>query len=457
MATVTLLCLSLSLPGSAFATDPVITAIQQGPTSSMALDANGTLWYWGSNFAGESGSIGNNSNPESLYVAYPVIVKNVSGIESMCSGGHFCVALDRNHTLWTWGTGIFGTLGRDFDNSMSLSYSTPGAIRSIPNVTALSVGNEFVAVLTDDNTVWTWGNHYYGQLGNGTNITCTEELLPSISRTNPDRISYLENVTSISCGPYNVIALTRDGRVWVWGSTNVYLLGAYGKRNYGQLIGQQGTAVPIPIDGIGQASSASIGHGFAVILKDDGMVWGWGSNSHGELGTSDYSETYYPAIIPGVHSITQIITGDYHVLALDDTGAVWSWGSNRYGQLGDGTTTNRYAPVKLNLPRIKAISAKGYNSMALDEDGGVWAWGSNTYGQLGNGERGNRFVDDYPYSSVPRKVIFDRNTLLNKTMNVSSGQTVGGSQTTSGFEVLSAIGALAMITTISGYLRKRDH
>lgn len=422
----------------------------------MALDENGSLWYWGSNYAGESGSIGNNSDPESLYVVYPVVVENISGIERMGSGNFFCAALDRNRTILTWGAGISGTLGRDFDKNIPLSSSTPGAIPGMINITELSVGNEFVAVLTDDGTVWTWGNDYYGQLGNGTNITCTEDLLPSIGRSYPDRVCGLENVTSISAGPHNVIVTTDDGHVWVWGSTNVYLLGEYGKRNYGSLIRYHGIATPIPIEGIDHAASVTAGDSFAVTLKTDGTVWTWGSNTNGELGNSKSAGAYYPAIVPGLNNITQISAGDRHVLVLQDDGTVRSWGSNQYGQIGDGTTTNRYSPVKLNLPRIKAISAKGYNSMALDENGDVWVWGYNTYGELGNGERGNRFVNDYIYSSIPGKVVFDRNDTQNLTTNLSYSGVENNAQPATGFGVISALGAFAMIVAIYGCLRKRN-
>lgn len=43
-------------------------------------------------------------------------------------------------------------------------------------------------------------------------------------------------------------------------------------------------------------------------------------------------------------------------MALKSDGTVWGWGSNTYGQLGDGTTTARSKPVKINLTYMAAVS-----------------------------------------------------------------------------------------------------
>lgn len=391
-----LLILAMATPVSASA--PEITAIKQGLTSGMALDENSVLWYWGSNFLGESGEDGDIT--ASYYEVTPVKVDGIRDAVSMDGGTYFSVVLDKNHAVWTWGDGQWGGLGRNYSHGDSSTHSpTPRLVPGMTGVKMVSTGSMFCSVLLDNGTVWTWGYNSDGQLGDGKKIILPHDQ--EYFRPYPDIVAGLNNVKYIATGPNNVIAITIDGKLWVWGATNVLLPGDYGKRNYQSLITTGGMSTPINIDGIRDVESVGVGEHSAVALKDDGTVWTWGANHFGQLGNSESEYAYDPAVVPGLSNIIQISAGDRHVLALGDDGIVWSWGYNQYGQIGDGTATDRYTPVKLDLPKITAISAKGYNSMALDENGVVWTWGYNQFGQLGNGKQG-----DGVYSPVPGKVIF---------------------------------------------------
>ncbi|MDP8218712.1 MAG: RCC1 domain-containing protein [Candidatus Theseobacter exili] len=48
-------------------------------------------------------------------------------------------------------------------------------------------------------------------------------------------------------------------------------------------------------------------------------------------------------------SAPQITAGSVHTVVLKNDGTVWAWGSNSYGQLGDGTTSNRNTPVRVKI------------------------------------------------------------------------------------------------------------
>jgi alpha-tubulin suppressor-like RCC1 family protein len=71
-------------------------------------------------------------------------------------------------------------------------------------------------------------------------------------------------------------------------------------------------------------------------------------------------------------------------------GQVWAWGENDHGELGDGTTTPSHAAPELidpsDLVDIVAVSASYNSSFALSGDGSIWAWGSNPLGVLGIGD-----------------------------------------------------------------------
>lgn len=132
-------------------------------------------------------------------------------------------------------------------------------------------------------------------------------------------------------------------------------------------------------------------------LTNDGTVYSWGYNGHGELGNGGKAATT-PMQIPDLTDVKEIVTGYYHTLVLKTDGTVWSWGMNRYGQLGYGlmsTSTSsvnykKTTPIQVKLDAenfltdIVDIGANYETSYALTSTGKVYAWGFNTNGQIGN-------------------------------------------------------------------------
>jgi len=91
---------------------------------------------------------------------------------------------------------------------------------------------------------------------------------------------------------------------------------------------------------------------------------------------------------PAFRTEPMVSAGVWHTAALRNDGTVWTWGWNEHGQLGDGTTTNRHTPVQVqNLTNVTAISTNSFHTVALRNDGTVWAWGA---GQLGDGTTTDR-------------------------------------------------------------------
>ena len=60
--------------------------------------------------------------------------------------------------------------------------------------------------LRSDGTVWTWGDNFSGQLGNGTS--------GDLDYTVPVQVRNLNHVVAIARGERHVLALRDDGTVW---------------------------------------------------------------------------------------------------------------------------------------------------------------------------------------------------------------------------------------------------
>jgi alpha-tubulin suppressor-like RCC1 family protein len=123
-----------------------------------------------------------------------------------------------------------------------------------------------------------------------------------------------------------------------------------------------------------------------LVIKPDGTVWSWGSNSYGQLGNGTTTASNVQVQVSGLTDIVSVAAGTYHSMALKSDGTVWAWGYNNKSQLGDGATANRTVPAQVSgLSGVASIGAGEANSYAVKSDGTVWAWGNNAKSQLGDG------------------------------------------------------------------------
>jgi alpha-tubulin suppressor-like RCC1 family protein len=137
----------------------------------------------------------------------------------------------------------------------------------------------------------------------------------------------------------------------------------------------------------------SAGNGHALVLMDDGTVWGLGSGGYGELGNNISTEpnpAYYsikPIRIDGLTNIMQVTAGSWHSAALKDDGTMYIWGSDFdtwYGDFQSYWASHSIPTPVSGLNNVKAIEGSGSNIIALCENGTLWIWGANNEGHIGN-------------------------------------------------------------------------
>ncbi len=134
----------------------------------------------------------------------------------------------------------------------------------------------------------------------------------------------------------------------------------------------------------GQTRKLATGQNHSLAVRDDGTVWGWGSNTVGQLGTGTFTNSASPIQVLGLSDVRAVEAAGRSSFALKTDGTVWAWGNNGSGELGDGTTIDRATPVRvLNMTDVKAVCSSGVNSFAVKNDGTLWGWGStSSYYQL---------------------------------------------------------------------------
>jgi alpha-tubulin suppressor-like RCC1 family protein len=348
-----------------------LVKLAAGTSHSLALAASGRIFAWGDN---TSGRLGNGSTTASNV---PVEV-NANGllagktVAAISAGGSHSLTLTSDGKVAAWGSNSSGQLGSGGSSSGSatpVAVSISGALAG-KTVTAIAAGQAHSVALLSDGTLTAWGLNSSGQLGTGTTTTAT---LPVEVLANGALAS--KTVVGIAAGSGHTLALTADGRVYSWGSNQ------YGQLGIGSSFPSSSNS-PVAVLGSGLiegkavvAISAGTSHSMAV--TSDGKVYVWGAGSSGQLGTGATSNSYAPVAVStaGVlagKSIVAIAAGGGHSLALDSNGLGYAWGSNSSGQLGHNSAViGSFSPVSLSMlgavgsRPLTVIAAGGSHSLAI--------------------------------------------------------------------------------------------
>jgi alpha-tubulin suppressor-like RCC1 family protein len=228
-------------------------------------------------------------------------------------------------------------------------------------------------ILRSNGELWGYGSNPSGVvMGTSTSSTTGEPTRVA----SPSLWSYMASASHIPTVGYNtLLGIKSDGTLWGWGVNS-----------HGQ-IGNGTTATSTSFLQVGVATwtKVSIGYGHSIGIKTDGSIWGWGLNTYGQVGDGSVTNRTSPVQV-NAGSWIDISAGTHHKLAVKSDGTLWGWGYNTYGQVGDGTTTNRTSPVQVAITDVVRCYAGHQNSLALKSDGTLWGWGS----RCGNGLANNQ-------------------------------------------------------------------
>jgi alpha-tubulin suppressor-like RCC1 family protein len=186
--------------------------------------------------------------------------------------------------------------------------------------------------------------------------------------------------------------LTKDGRVIGWGRNSRGLLGI-GRMTPDP---QPPTELPALTD---VASIATVAGATAAVTRD-GRVWTWGSNAQAGLGDGRRADTdeaarTTPQPVTGISDAVEVKAGTYgrHLIVRRRNGTLIGWGNSDWGQLGAGIAGDfQPMPKPITLPGVEAYWLGGNFSFARTKDGAIWFWGEQSAAQGLLGVRANQRV-----------------------------------------------------------------
>jgi len=361
------------------------------------------------NRKGELRSMGKNWKPQvlllalALLLARPALAYDIGDGVSLAAGIHHTAMVDKDHTLWTWGSNTNGELG----NGSRDSSSTP--VKVMGQVATVSVGEGVTAALKTDRTLWMWGSNYHGQLGtNGAGDldigggNSFDHGSKHFIQTTPVKV--MDQVLSVCAGSFYTAAIREDHSLWMWGDNQYGHIGNGGEGNVTDKYGYVYQTVPVKVmDNVASVTFNEDAHAVAAI-RTDGSLWMWGRTGRGVLGIggdgnasyeidkdTDDREYYQDTPVKILDGVSAVRIGANHAAAIRTDGSLWMWGSNLYGQLGNGTTNDSGVPIKI-MDHVAAVDLGWSRTLALKTDGTLWSWGWNFQGRLGTGAEGDSHV-----------------------------------------------------------------
>ena len=218
------------------------------------------------------------------------------------------------------------------------------------------------------------------------------------------------NVRKIACGQDNTMVLTKENKLYVFGSNNYYQLGVlkskniYSPMSFQNIIKtqQENPAVNIKADITAMKFSGKN----ALLLNESGNLIILSCFVAGASGNDGLYRTPIEVPLPDV-KFCQIECGKDFCLLLSTSGHLYSFGSNQFGQLGHGDTEPRTYPtvVKFFLDKRKTVDqiSCGFKHSACKCSNKIYSWGCNVNGQLGTGNLKHMYtpnLNDIKYSKV---------------------------------------------------------
>ncbi|DBA04539.1 TPA: hypothetical protein N0F65_011087 [Lagenidium giganteum] len=226
-------------------------------------------------------------------------------------------------------------------------------------LTCESGGREFV---------YTFGRNDYGQLGQNDAI---DRKVPQLVEAMNDH-----QIASVACGQYHTMLVTSSGKVFGFGKNDYGQLGVESVEN--QLLPVQvksGLERQVGME-------VRCGYYHTIVLCGGAHLFGFGRNDYGQLGLGRSTATAaanmqlqqqrfsLPQLIEELDGkeVVRFACGCYHTVVVCESGLIYVFGRNNHGQLGTGDTNERLYPFPIDDflgKRVAMVAAGFYHTIVL--------------------------------------------------------------------------------------------
>jgi alpha-tubulin suppressor-like RCC1 family protein len=331
-----------------------------------------------------------------------------SGGKNLATGYSHNCAIQKNQTISCWGSNQYGQLGSD--QYGVYDYSSPLYDVDLPQGTvpiSVTAGWEFTCAILSGTST---DAYCWGRGQNGRlgNGDDSDSSIPA------DKVGIPGDAypVDISSGYEHSCLVSQDGDVYCWGSNS------HGQLGNGTSGGYSSTAGIVNGPNV-DYTSVAVGehHSCALTTEDD--LYCWGHNGQGQLGDGTWSSSATPVLVSGSITWKSVVPNGMagHSCAISSSDELYCWGSNGEGQLGDGSYSPANTPQLVQLQSsatskvVDASVGSFGTSCAFLEDSSTYCWGINARGNLGDGT--------WQHSTTPVSVSLPEGS---EVLEISSGR-----------------------------------
>jgi alpha-tubulin suppressor-like RCC1 family protein len=244
---------------------------------------------------------------------------------------HACGATSTG-VAYCWGQQSQGAVGNGANQG---STPSPQLVMGSHAFTLLLLGTGDSFGIGSDGKTYAWGNNSNGQQGSNCGVNCLT----------PGQVSTSQTFTSLAAGGNHACGLNTSGTAYCWGRNNNGQLGVTGGD----------TSTPQLVSGGLTFTQITAGDNHTCGLTTSGSLYCWGLNASGQLGNGGITSTSTPTLIsPPTGSValtfTSVGAGSLHTCGVTPLGIVYCWGDNSLGQLGTGNNTGSTTPLVVSSP-----------------------------------------------------------------------------------------------------------
>lgn len=224
----------------------------------------------------------------------PRQVPNLKKVIKLAAGAQHVLALTSAGSIFTWGCGDRGQLGRRLLGRLNRPTGlVPGQCALPKNIVDIGTGLYHSFAIRRDGKVYAWGANNYGQPGHTRGAGHTDAGVPY-----PTEVRIFRNhaqLTFILGGRDHSIAVTEQGQCLAWGRINQKALGILlkdippSKTIYGAHSEPLILKEPTVIQGIsGKVVHATAGGNHSIAVTEEGEAYSWGLNAQNRAGHTDF-------------------------------------------------------------------------------------------------------------------------------------------------------------------------
>ncbi|MFO7894267.1 MAG: Ig-like domain-containing protein [Longimicrobiales bacterium] len=302
------------------ATDLRFTDISAGMYHTCAVATDGTGYCWGDGWLLGTGEHTDHATP---------VAVDFAGTWQQIEAGHWhTCGVATGGQAYCWGDGYNGAIG----DGSTVDRLIPTAVASSVEFQSITAGIYSSCAVATGGTAYCWGDG--GTVGRAG---------APYANPVPQPVDGGHSFSTIHSGDWYICAIG-GGNVYCWGDNSLGQFGT-GSATYGgvdsPLLGPSGYA---QVDGAEE-------HTCGVTTTGEGACWGY--NSYGQLGVSYDTRwaSYSPLTLTDPSAWRVLTAGEQHSCGITAAGVLYCWGSNTTGQLGTGATDyDEHLPGPVGLP-----------------------------------------------------------------------------------------------------------